>query len=171
MLGQDLDAKVQLYLKKVREGGGAVSARIVMEAARDIMLTCDRPKLVEFKGHVQLNRHWAHSLLKRCSTEGNHCQEQTKCCKFQRAKEIVSSRLILVTMEEIPPELILNWDQTGIKMVPCSTWTMDRQSAKRGQRDDGGQRQAANYGRFVGRRFPSSVADLQRLNNVLPPTV
>ena len=69
-----------------------MSARIVMEAARDIMLTCDRPKLVEFKGHVQLNCHWAHSLLKRCSTEDSHCQEQTKCCKFQRAGEIVSSR-------------------------------------------------------------------------------
>jgi len=29
-----------------------------------------------------------------------------------------------VTMEEIPPELILNWDQTGIMIVPSSSWTM-----------------------------------------------
>ena len=36
-------------------------------------------------------------------------------------------------MEEIPPDLILNWDQTGIKIVPCSTWTMERQGAKRVQ--------------------------------------
>ena len=28
-------------------------------------------------------------------------------------------------------ELILNWDQTGIKMVPSPGWTMDRQGAKR----------------------------------------
>lgn len=34
-------------------------------------------------------------------------------------------------MEEIPLELILNWDQTGIKIMPCSTWTMDQQGAKR----------------------------------------
>ena len=34
-------------------------------------------------------------------------------------------------MEEIPEELILNWDQTGIKIVPCSTWTMDVQGSKR----------------------------------------
>ena len=27
-------------------------------------------------------------------------------------------------------ELILNWDQTGIKMVPSSGWTMDQQGAK-----------------------------------------
>ena len=34
-------------------------------------------------------------------------------------------------MENIPAELILNWDQTGIKIVPSSTWTMDAQSSKR----------------------------------------
>ena len=34
-------------------------------------------------------------------------------------------------MEEIPAELILNWDQTGIKFVPSYTWTMDQQGSKR----------------------------------------
>ena len=65
LLGQELDTHVQMYLKKVREGGGAVSARIAMAAARGILLKCDRTKLAEFGGPVQLNRHWAHSLLKR----------------------------------------------------------------------------------------------------------
>ena len=36
-----------------------------------------------------------------------------------------------VTMEDIPAELILNWDQTGIKLVPCSSWTMEQQGEKR----------------------------------------
>ena len=36
-----------------------------------------------------------------------------------------------VEMEEIPPELVLNWDQTGIKIVPSNTWTMDQQGSKR----------------------------------------
>ena len=34
-------------------------------------------------------------------------------------------------MEEIPPELILNWDQTGIKIVPTTTWTMEQCKTKR----------------------------------------
>ena len=34
-------------------------------------------------------------------------------------------------MEEIPAELILNWDQTGIKIVPSSTWTMDAEGSNR----------------------------------------
>ena len=37
----------------------------------------------------------------------------------------------VVTMEEVPPELVLNWDQTGIKLVPASSWTMERQGAQR----------------------------------------
>ena len=31
-----------------------------------------------------------------------------------------------VTMEEMPPELITNWEQTGIKLVPSSSWTMEQ---------------------------------------------
>ena len=36
-----------------------------------------------------------------------------------------------VLMEDIPPELILNWDQTGFKMVPSPTWTMNTRGAQR----------------------------------------
>ena len=36
-----------------------------------------------------------------------------------------------VEMEEIPGELVLNWDQTGIRFVPSSTWTMERRGERR----------------------------------------
>lgn len=29
-------------------------------------------------------------------------------------------------MEDIPLELILNWDQSGLSIVPASSWTMER---------------------------------------------
>ena len=31
----------------------------------------------------------------------------------------------------IPLELIINWDQTGCKLVPISEWTMERQGSKK----------------------------------------
>ena len=34
-------------------------------------------------------------------------------------------------MEEIPCELILNWDHTGLHVVPGSKWTMEIQGSKR----------------------------------------
>lgn len=37
----------------------------------------------------------------------------------------------IVELEDIPPELVLNWDQTGVKLVPVSNHTMDRQGLRR----------------------------------------
>ena len=36
----------------------------------------------------------------------------------------------MVTQYHIPHELIFNWDQTGIKMVPASEWTMAEEGSK-----------------------------------------
>ena len=36
-----------------------------------------------------------------------------------------------VLMEDIQPELVLNWDQTGIKIVPASSWTMEQRGVNR----------------------------------------
>lgn len=33
-------------------------------------------------------------------------------------------------MDEIPPELILNWDQTGLNLIPSSSWTMEQRGAR-----------------------------------------
>ena len=54
LLGQELDATVQTYLRKVRGGGGAVSAWIVMAATQGILLAIDKSKLEEFGGNVRL---------------------------------------------------------------------------------------------------------------------
>ena len=65
LLGAEVDSQVQLYLQKVRQQGGVVSSRIAMAAARGILMSTDKQRLVEFGGYVNLNRHWAYSLLKR----------------------------------------------------------------------------------------------------------
>ena len=33
-----------------------------------------------------------------------------------------------VYMEDIPADLIINWDHTGLKYVPVSNWTRDQTS-------------------------------------------
>ena len=61
----DLDAKVQQYLQKVREGGGIASAAIAVAASRAIVADYDRSMLCEFGGHIDMGRHWAYGLLDR----------------------------------------------------------------------------------------------------------
>lgn len=56
-LDDSLEEKLQLYIRKVREGGEAVLSKIVMAAARGMLLFYDSSKLVENGGHIHLNRH------------------------------------------------------------------------------------------------------------------
>ena len=84
---------------------------------------------------MELNKFWAHSLIKRI----NFVQRKDTTSKSKSSlvdfEEKEAAFLDAVTetvfMEEIPAEFVLNWDQTGIKLVPSSVWTMERQGEKR----------------------------------------
>ena len=34
-------------------------------------------------------------------------------------------------MEDVPADLVINWDHTGLKYVPVSNWTIEHKGAKR----------------------------------------
>jgi len=48
LLGNNLDEKLQLYVRRVREGCGVVSSKIVMAAAHGMLLAYDRSELAEY---------------------------------------------------------------------------------------------------------------------------
>ena len=37
----------------------------------------------------------------------------------------------VVKLEEVPPSLVINWDHTGLKYVPVSSWTMAKEGSKK----------------------------------------
>ena len=121
---------VQIYLKKVREGGGVVTARIVIAAARGIIMSHDKSQLVEYGRHINLHLSWAYSLLKRINfvkRKSTTAKSKMNTTEFDELKsQFLSDVKATVDMEEIPVELFLNWDQTRIRIVPSSMWTMDR---------------------------------------------
>ncbi len=77
----------------------------------------DKSRLVEHGGHVHLTKSWAKSLLTRMSFVKR--RGTTKTSKFgpQEFEKVKTTFLkeinTHVQLEEIPPELIFNWDQTG----------------------------------------------------------
>lgn len=120
LLGDNLDQRVQLYLKKGREGGGVVSARIAVVAARGILLTCDRSMLVEFGRHTEFNGHWAYSLPHRMNfvqRKVTTAKKQACHCRLWPIKgRIFGGWSNHGEDGRNPPELILNWDhQDGSK--------------------------------------------------------
>lgn len=135
LIGNVIDNQVQSYLRRVRDGGGIVTARIAVAAARGILLACDRSKLAEFGGHIQLGSSWAYSLLNRMKFVQRKATTSKSKLPVERfaevKKQFLNDVVSIVEFMEIPAELILNWDQTGIKIVPSCTWTMDQQGSKR----------------------------------------
>ena len=135
LLGESMDQQLQLYLKKIRDQGGIVTASVVVGAARGILLSRNRLQLAEFGGHIQLSRQWAYHLLTRMKfvrRKATTSKNKHKPADFAKVKTaFLNDVASVVKMEEIPPELILNWDQTGIHLVPASSWTMDREGSRR----------------------------------------
>ena len=76
--------------------------------------------------------------------------------------------MINVRMEEIPDQLIINWDQTAINYVPSGSWTMEKSGSQRVEivaNDDKRQITAVFAGTLT--VFFASTAHLSRDNKSL----
>ena len=175
LLGEEFDGMVQAYIRRVREAGGSISSQVVIAAACGILTSMDKTKLREFGGHVELNRHWARSLLSQMNfvqRKGTTAKAKYSEADFAKKKrEFLDELVTIVEMEEIPPELILNWDQTGIKLVPATGWTMDEQGATRVELaglNDKRQITAVFCGNILGAFLPIQVIYQGKTNRCHP---
>ena len=78
---------------------------------------------------------------------------------------------VIVNMDEIPPELIINFDQTALNYVPVSHWTMDQEGAKRVEvvaKDDKRQITAVFAGSSSGHFLPPQLIYEGKTSQCLP---
>ena len=134
MLGETLDQQVQAYLGMLRGSGGVVNTSIAIAAATGIVRKRDRSLLAENGGHIALTKHWAQYLLQRMGYVKR--KSTTKVKVSVEDVEVLKEQFLLdikaiVDLEDIPHDLILNWDQTAINYVPVSNWTMAKQGSKK----------------------------------------
>ena len=128
MLGSEVDEKVQAYIRYVREGGGCISSRLVIAGAKGI-LSSNCSLLAEYGGPVTLTQAWAHSLLKIMKFVRRKGTAKSKFApgNFQQLKQnFLEEVRMIIEMEEVPAELVLNWDQTAIRHVLSTSWTMEK---------------------------------------------
>ena len=115
-------------------------------------------------------------LLKRMNL--TKCRATTKlgisAQAFREVKaEFLRSVIEVVTMEEIPPELIFNWDQTGLCLVPTSFWTMEKKGLKHvGMKglEDKQQITAVFCGTLCGEFLPIQLSYPRKPKNVIHHT-
>lgn len=80
-------------------------------------------------GTIDITKELARSLLnrmgfsKRKGTKGvQHFPEDSEDIKGTFVKRITDN----VTKYKIPNELVINWDQTAVNLIPCGEWTMHK---------------------------------------------
>ena len=63
---------------------------------------------------------------KAATAKGKYTVINFKEVKGQFLDDVIAT----VELEKIPAQLILNWDQTGIKTVLSSSWTTEKERSK-----------------------------------------
>ena len=134
LLGEKLEMQTRAYLQTLRANGAVVNTSIAIGCAEGLVMNEDSNLLASNGGHIVLTKHWAKYLLgrmgfvkRRASTKAKVTVEDFEAVKAQFLTDVKA----VVEINEIPHELIINWDQTGIHYVPVGSWTMDKEGAKR----------------------------------------
>ena len=129
----EFDDQVYEYIKHLRAAGGIVNCNIVVAAAKGFISHKKPSLLKEHGGSLDLGKKWAESFLVR---RGFVKRKATKAArklppdypdlKLAYLKRIQDE----VEAHDIPWDMVFNWDQTGLKLVPVSSWTMAKEGSK-----------------------------------------
>ncbi len=132
-LGEELDNQVQEHIKGIRAAGGVINQTIVIATGYGIAMNHNRTMLKEYGGSLELDRARAASIMRRM---GYMRRKGTKAAhslpdNFQQEKEkFLATITNIVKKHDIPEQLIVNFDQTQVKIVPASDWTLNEAGAK-----------------------------------------
>ena len=130
----DKQPNKQCCLRKVTEGGGVINTTIAAAAARGIVLRYAKERFVDFGGHMELTRYWTESLLAQMNSvqwKATTAKSEQNLADFSHLKETsLNDVKVTATMEEVPVELVTNWNQAGVKIVPGSKWTLEEKRTR-----------------------------------------
>ena len=176
LLGNELDMQVREYIKYLRERGTAVNTAVVMASAEGIVKSKDANLLKGNGGFggIEITKGWAQSLLSRMGMVKRKACSKNKVSPehFDSVKEhFLLNIKQLVDLEDIPPPLIINWDQTAINYVPPASWTMEVEGSKRVDlvgKDDKRQITACFAGTMEGDFLPPQLVYEGKTPHCLP---
>ena len=128
LLGSTLDCQVIEYVVALQ--AGVVNTAIVLAAGEGIVAAADCSLLRQHGGSLVLTKAWAKSLLSRIGFVKRKGSTSAKVPAPEFEKRMDQYLLGIraeVIINDIPPSLVINWDQTAIHLVPMSAWTMSKQ--------------------------------------------
>ena len=105
-----------------------VSVPVVIAAARGIIAHERKDMLSEFGGSFIPTKNWARMLDRMGFTKrkGTKAAKQKSGDLPEIKQNFVFKFLDVVSKHQIPADIVVNWDQTGVRMVPSGNWTMEK---------------------------------------------
>jgi len=128
MVGKYIDGQLK-SLRCQNSSNGNTS--IPIAAAKGLVLYHDSNWLKDNDGHVELATHWAKAMLQRLGFSKRRMTTNFSIDFEERRAQFVFDVQAIIELEEIPDDLVVNWDQTGIHYAPVSDWMMEKTGAKR----------------------------------------
>ena len=116
LLGKDLESQVRQFILELRDRGSPVSTAVVVAAAKGIAEAKDAMLLAENGGAIDLTKDWGKRLLGRMGFVKHKCTTAAKKASPEEFEEVKTQYLedieTVAKLKDIPPELVVNWDQT-----------------------------------------------------------
>jgi hypothetical protein len=132
LLGPVLESSLIYFLTEARAAESCVNAAIIVTVAYGLFLYNNPTLLPQFGGHVSLTTNWAKQWLsrrnwvkRRATTGHRHIPDDFQHQKDEFLKKVNN----IILTHNIPSHLVVNFNQTGLNLVPTSNWTMSPQSA------------------------------------------
>ena len=121
-----MDKDVQKYIRALRKEGTPINTAAVLAAAEGVITAKDRTLLASNGGHKELKRSWAKSLMSRMNLVKRRGTTKSRLqLNEERFKEVQRSYLDEIVHKaranKVPPQLVINWDQTGLNIGPTSS--------------------------------------------------
>lgn len=121
---------------------------------------------------LTLTKGWAKSLLMHMGMVKRKVSSKAKVDveRFDIVKQAFLMDIKnIVCLDEIPPELIINWDQTAIQYVPVGSWTMEyAKKVEIAGKDDKRQITAVFAGSMTGDFLPVQLVYQGKTSSCLP---
>ena len=118
---------------KNSEHGCPINAHLTIATAKKYCSNHGRTRFAEYGGLATLTTSWAKSPLKRINFTERRVS--TKCSYSADEPEKEKEGFLLqvidaVGLNNIPQELIFNWNQNGINLFPTALWMLDKKGKK-----------------------------------------
>ena len=112
-----------------RSSGAVINTAVVIASAEGILMYKD-PNLLP---RIHLTKPWAKYLLYRMRYVKRKATSKAKVT-VENFKELNKQFLLeinhVIVMDEIPTDLVINFDQTALHFVPVSKWTVEAEGTK-----------------------------------------